>query len=138
VNTVWIRCRYAIEQGLKQAPLNLYGYRCTDHYRRIYFRSYKDTIQLKENTKVRVPRRHGGCCYVTLHETNFDINTYSQYPFRYYAVHIWHANVNQCHEIYNGYRTWSLHIKKQCYQRRRILIVDDELDIAFTFKMVLE
>jgi len=28
--------------------------------------------------------------------------------------------------------------EKQCYQRRRILIVDDELDIAFTFKMVLE
>ena len=28
--------------------------------------------------------------------------------------------------------------EKQCCQRRRILIVDDELDIAFTFKMVLE
>jgi CheY-like chemotaxis protein len=27
---------------------------------------------------------------------------------------------------------------KQCYQRRRILIVDDELDITFTFKMILE
>jgi len=29
-------------------------------------------------------------------------------------------------------------VEKQCCQRRRILIVDDELDIAFTFKMVLE
>src|SRR5215467_6038029 len=28
--------------------------------------------------------------------------------------------------------------KQLCCQRRRILIVDDELDIAFTFKMVLE
>ncbi|MGA9151244.1 MAG: response regulator [Candidatus Nitrosopolaris sp.] len=27
---------------------------------------------------------------------------------------------------------------KQCRQRRRILIVDDELDITFTFKMILE
>jgi hypothetical protein len=27
---------------------------------------------------------------------------------------------------------------KQCCQRRRILIVDDELDITFTFKMILE
>ena len=26
----------------------------------------------------------------------------------------------------------------KCCQRRRILIVDDELDIAFTFEMVLE
>ena len=29
-------------------------------------------------------------------------------------------------------------VEKQCCQRRRILIVDDELDIAFTFEMVLE
>src|SRR5215813_9676170 len=28
--------------------------------------------------------------------------------------------------------------EKQCCQRRRILIVDDELDITFTFKMILE
>ena len=28
--------------------------------------------------------------------------------------------------------------EKQCCQRRRIMIVDDELDITFTFKMILE
>jgi CheY-like chemotaxis protein len=28
--------------------------------------------------------------------------------------------------------------EKQCCQRRRILIVDDELDITFTYKMILE
>src|SRR5215469_18398570 len=28
--------------------------------------------------------------------------------------------------------------EKQCCQRRRIMFVDDELDITFTFKMILE